>query len=144
MVRPDPINASGAFAKLRGRLLVPVAGSQIEPQAARRDADQAFRKGLFIKAGEGAEVRAVAEGVVVFADWLRGYGNLLIVDHDDDFLSVYGNNQTLLADVGQQVGGGKPIAIVGASGGYAESGLYFELRHRGQAIDAAKWFRPTP
>jgi septal ring factor EnvC (AmiA/AmiB activator) len=144
LVRSDPINARGAFVQLRGRLLFPVAGSRIEPQAARRDADQAFRKGLFIKAGEGAEVRAVAAGVVVFADWLRGYGHLLIVDHDDDFFSVYGNNQTLLADVGQQVQGGKPIAIVGASGGYAESGLYFELRHRGQAIDAAKWLRTLP
>jgi septal ring factor EnvC (AmiA/AmiB activator) len=144
LAQADPKSARGAFAQLRGRLTSPVAGSRLEHSAARRDADQALRKGLFIKANEGAEVRAVAVGVVVFADWLRGYGNLLIIDHDDDFHSVYGNNQTLLADVGQPVGSGKVIAIVGASGGQPESGLYFELRYRGQAIDAAKWLRAAP
>jgi septal ring factor EnvC (AmiA/AmiB activator) len=138
-IRADPTGASGDFARLRGRLLQPVRGTVSGRFGARRDDGQSIWKGLFIRAADGADVRAVAGGVVVFADWLRGYGNLLIIDHDDDFLSVYGNNQTLLADVGQKVGAGKAVATVGASGGQAESGLYFELRHRGQAFDPGKW-----
>lgn len=135
----EPTNASGAFARLRGKLVRPAQGSVVARFGARRDDGQAIWKGLFIRADEGADVRAVAAGEVVFADWLRGYGNLLIIDHDDDFLSVYGNNQSLLADVGQKVAAGATVATVGASGGQPESGLYFELRHRGQAFDPGKW-----
>lgn len=138
-VKSDPTGASGDFARLRGRLIPPVRGTVTGRFGTRRDDGQSIWKGQFIRAADGADVRAVAAGVVVFADWLRGYGNLLIIDHDDDFLSVYGNNQTLLADVGQKVGAGKTVATVGASGGQEESGLYFELRHRGQAFDPGKW-----
>jgi murein hydrolase activator len=137
--RSEPTAVSGAFARLRGRLALPARGAITGRFGARREDGQSIWKGLFIRAADGTDVRAVADGVVVFADWLRGYGNLLIIDHDDDFLSVYGNNQTLLADVGQKVNAGKPVATVGASGGQAESGLYFELRHRGQAFDPGKW-----
>lgn len=137
--KAEPSGGSGAFARLRGKLIAPVKGQVVGRFGARRDDGQSVWKGLFIRAAEGAEVRAVAAGVVVFADWLRGYGNLLIIDHDDDFMSVYGNNQSLLADVGQKVGAGKAVATVGASGGQPESGLYFELRHRGQAFDPGKW-----
>jgi len=135
----EPAGASGAFARLRGKLLMPVRGEIAGRFGARRGDGQTTWKGLFIRAAEGAEVRAVAAGEIVFADWLRGYGNLLIIDHDDDFLSVYGYNQSLLADVGQKVGAGAPVATVGASGGQPESGLYFELRHRGQAFDPGRW-----
>ncbi|MEW6165259.1 MAG: peptidoglycan DD-metalloendopeptidase family protein [Pseudomonadota bacterium] len=135
----EPVNAGGAFARLRGRLVTPTQGSIAGRFGAPRDDGQATWKGLFIRAAEGADVRAVAAGVVVFADWLRGYGNLLIIDHDDDFMSVYGNNQALLADVGQKVGAGATVATVGASGGQPESGLYFELRHQGRAFDPARW-----
>ena len=137
--RAEPTGVSDDFARQRGRLILPVRGSITGRFGARREDGQSIWKGLFIRAAEGADVRAVAAGVVVFADWLRGYGNLLIIDHDDDFLSVYGNNQTLLADVGQKVTAGKTVATVGASGGQEESGLYFELRHRGQAFDPGKW-----
>lgn len=135
----EPQNPSGAFARLRGKLVPPAQGAIAARFGARRDDGQSTWKGLFIRAAEGAEVRAVAAGEVVFADWLRGYGNLLIIDHDDDFMSVYGNNQSLLADVGQKVGAGATVATVGASGGQPESGLYFELRHRGQAFDPGGW-----
>lgn len=138
-IRADPTGASGDFSRLRGRLVMPVRGTLVGHFGARRADGQSVWKGLFFRAGEGTEVRAVAAGTVVFADWLRGYGNLLIIDHEDDFLSVYGNNQTLLAAVGQKVGAGKTVATVGASGGQEESGLYFELRHRGQAFDPAQW-----
>ena len=81
----------------------------------------------------------MAAGTVVFADWLRGFGNLIIVDHGDHYLSVYGNNEALLKSVGSNVRGGDVIAAIGSSGGASESGLYFELRHEGQALDPLKW-----
>jgi septal ring factor EnvC (AmiA/AmiB activator) len=76
---------------------------------------------------------------VVFAEWMRGFGNLMIVDHGDSYLSIYGNNDSLLKQVGQAVKGGETVATVGNSGGNPESGLYFELRHKGQPIDPMKW-----
>jgi septal ring factor EnvC (AmiA/AmiB activator) len=94
---------------------------------------------LFIKAGAGGDVKAIASGRVVFSEWMRGFGNLLIVDHGDAYLSIYGNNESLLKQVGQQVKGGETVATVGNSGGNPESGLYFELRHQGQPIDPMKW-----
>jgi septal ring factor EnvC (AmiA/AmiB activator) len=78
---------------------------------------------------------------VVFADWMRGFGNLVIVDHGDDFLSIYGNNETLLLGTGKTVAAGDVLASVGNSGGNPESGLYFELRHRGQPFDPLPWTR---
>ncbi|MDP1525901.1 MAG: peptidoglycan DD-metalloendopeptidase family protein [Rhodocyclaceae bacterium] len=141
----EPVNAGGDFAKLRGKLLRPIDGTVAARFGSRRDDGQSIWKGLFFRAAEGASVKAVAAGVVVFADWLRGYGNLIIIDHDDDFLSVYGNNQTLLADVGQKVGAGGTVGTagtgIGTGGGQVESGLYFELRHRGQAFDPGKWLK---
>jgi len=94
---------------------------------------------LFIKAGIGSDVKAVANGRVVFAEWMRGFGNILIVDHGDAYLSIYGNNDSLLKQVGQAVKGGETVATVGNSGGNPDSGLYFELRHQGQPIDPMKW-----
>jgi septal ring factor EnvC (AmiA/AmiB activator) len=96
---------------------------------------------VFFRAPEGDEVHAVAAGRVVFADWLRGYGNLLILDHGDDYLSVYANNESVLKRVGDAVHAGDAVATVGASGGNESSGLYFELRHQGRAFDPAPWLR---
>jgi septal ring factor EnvC (AmiA/AmiB activator) len=96
-------------------------------------------KGLFIRAQEGGEVRAVAGGRVVFADWLRGFGNLMIVDHGNGYMSLYGNNQALLKRVGDEVRAGDSIAAVGNSGGNQESGLYFELRHLSKPFDPLAW-----
>ena len=73
------------------------------------------------------------------ADWLRGYGNLMVLDHGDGLLSVYGNNESLLKKVGQPVSAGDVVATVGNTGGNAESGLYFELRQQGQAFDPLRW-----
>ena len=135
----DPSNVGGAFAALRGHLRLPVKGTLAGRFGRPRAEGGTNWKGVFIRAAEGAEVKAVAGGAVVFSDWLRGFGNLLIIDHGDDFLSVYGNNESLLAAVGANVKGGDPIATVGNSGGNADSGLYFELRHQGQAFDPLKW-----
>jgi septal ring factor EnvC (AmiA/AmiB activator) len=138
---PDPAQAGGAFAALRGKLALPVRGEIASRFGKQRPEGGTTWKGLFIRAAEGAEVRAVAGGEVVFADWLRGFGNLLVVDHGDDFLSVYGNNQSLLKEVGQRVAPGEVVATVGNTGGNPESGLYFELRHQGQAFDPIRWVR---
>jgi septal ring factor EnvC (AmiA/AmiB activator) len=137
----DPGNVGGAFAALRGQLRLPVKGSIAGRFGSPRAEGGASWKGVFIRAAEGAEVKAVAAGAVVFSDWLRGFGNLLIIDHGDDFLSVYGNNESLLAAVGAAVKSGESIATVGNSGGNPDSGLYFELRHRGLPFDPLKWAR---
>ena len=84
-------------------------------------------------------VRAIAKGRVVFAEWMRGFGNLLIIDHGDAYLSIYGNNEALLKQVGQAVQGGDTVATVGNTGGNPESGLYFEIRRQGQPIDPLSW-----
>ncbi|MDK9715863.1 MAG: peptidoglycan DD-metalloendopeptidase family protein [Sulfuritalea sp.] len=135
----DPGNVGGAFGALRGQLRLPVKGSIAGRFGSPRAEGGASWKGVFIRAAEGAEVKAVAAGAVVFSDWLRGFGNLLIIDHGDDFLSVYGNNESLLAAVGATVKSGESVATVGNSGGNPDSGLYFELRHRGQPFDPLKW-----
>ncbi len=139
IVDADPGKIAGVFGQLRGKLRMP-AGGLIKGRfgTAREDGGTTW-KGIFIRADEGTEVRAVAAGKVVFSEWMRGFGNLLVIDHDDDFFSVYGNNQTLLATVGQQVSAGAPVSTVGSSGGIPEAGLYFELRHKGLAFDPLKW-----
>lgn len=131
----------GAFARLKGHLRLPVRGELANRFGAPRQDGGTTWKGLFIRAAAGTEVKAVAAGRVVFADWLRGFGNLLVVDHDDGFLSVYGNNESLLRQAGDPVGGGETIATVGDSGGNPESGLYFEIRHSGHPVDPLRWVR---
>ena len=96
-------------------------------------------KGLFIASPAGQDVKAIAAGRVVFADWLRGFGNLLIIDHGDGYMSLYGNNESLYKQVGDTARGGETIAAVGNSGGNMDSGLYFEIRHQGVAFDPLGW-----
>jgi len=86
-------------------------------------------------------VHAVSHGRIVFADWLRGYGLMIIVDHGDGYLSLYGCNETLLKDVGDWVNAGETIATSGASGGQKTPGLYFEVRAKGQPVDPKAWLR---
>nr|MBL8410789.1 peptidoglycan DD-metalloendopeptidase family protein [Dechloromonas sp.] len=136
--RYEPVASDGSFARQRGNLRLPVRGTVSGRFGSPRDGGGTWR-GLFIKAGPGSDVKAVASGRVVFAEWMRGFGNLLIVDHGDAYLSIYGNNDSLLKQVGQAVKGGETVATVGNSGGNPDSGLYFELRHQGQPIDPMKW-----
>jgi septal ring factor EnvC (AmiA/AmiB activator) len=116
-------------------------GALPRPVRARADRRERELKGIFFAAATGSEVQAVAAGQVVFADWLRGFGNLLVIDHGENFMSIYGNNEALLAEVGDRVGSGETIATAGSSGGQSESGLYFEMRFRGDAIDPLPWLR---
>ena len=131
------------FGALRGQLKLPVRGELLGRFGAPRNQigmqGGTTWKGLFIRAANGAEVRAVAPGRVVFAEWLRGFGNLLIVDHGNQYLSIYGNNESLYKQPGERVKAGEALASVGNSGGNPETGLYFELRHQGQPFDPLKW-----
>lgn len=127
------------FSSLRGKLNLPVRGEVSNRFGAARADSGVSWKGIFIRAAEGSEVKSVAKGQVVFADWLRGFGNLLIVDHGDGYMSLYGNNQSLLRQVGDEVKGGDTVAAVGNSGGNESNGLYYELRHRSQPLDPMSW-----
>jgi len=136
---PEPGGPEGLFARLRGGLRLPVKGELANRFGAARSNGGPPWKGLFIRSPSGQEVRAVASGRVVFADWLRGFGNLLILDHGQSYLTIYGNNESLLKQVGDPVRTGDVVATVGASGGNTESGLYFEIRHEGKAFDPMRW-----
>lgn len=136
---PDASLTADAFAQLKGRLSLPTRGELANRFGTPRQEGGTTWKGVFIRAAGGAEVKAIAPGRIVFADWLRGFGNLAIVDHGDGYLSVYGNNESLFKAVGQPVKAGEVIASVGNSGGNPETGLYFELRHLGQPLDPLKW-----
>jgi murein hydrolase activator len=128
-----------AFETLRGKLKLPARGELAGRFGAPREEGGVTWKGVFIKADTGQQVKAVADGRVVFADWLRGFGNLLIVDHGSGYMSLYGNNESLLKQVGENTQSGENIASVGATGGALESGVYFELRHEGKPFDPMKW-----
>ena len=136
---PQASAGDSPFPGLKGRLRLPVRGELANRFGSPRLDGGVVWKGLFITARAGEEVRAIADGRVVFADWLRGFGNLLIVDHGDAYMSLYGNNEALYKRVGDIIHGGEPIAAVGASGGNADSGLYFELRHEGRPLDPLDW-----
>jgi septal ring factor EnvC (AmiA/AmiB activator) len=131
----------GAFAQLKGRLRLPLRGALGARFGSSRPEGGPSWKGLFIRAQQGVEVKSVAAGRVVFAEWLRGFGNLLIVDHGDQYLSIYGNNESLFKQPGDAVAAGDTIAAVGNSGGNPETGLYFELRFRGRPFDPLSWAR---
>ncbi|MBS0337071.1 MAG: peptidoglycan DD-metalloendopeptidase family protein [Proteobacteria bacterium] len=131
--------ADGPFSQLRGKLRLPVRGELLARFGSQRKEGGGSSKGIFIRSAEGQPVRSIAAGRVVFADWMRGFGNLLIVDHGETYLSVYGNNETLLKQPGDPVSPGEPIATVGSTGGSAETGLYFELRYLGKAFDPLRW-----
>jgi len=129
------------FSKLRGRLSLPVRGELSGRFGAPRGAAGTEAKGLFIRAPQGQPVRAIAEGQVVYAEWMRGFGNLLILDHGEAYLSIYANNESLLKQVGDAVTTGETVATTGASGGNEETGLYFEMRHLGRAFDPLRWVK---
>ena len=128
------------FADAQGILVMPVVGTLKNRYGARRNADIRWR-GWLIAADEGEPVRAVHGGDIIYADWLRGQGLLMVVDHGEGWLSLYAQNHSLLRGVGDRVSAGDIIAKAGASGGSETSGLYFEIRHRGEPVDPGEWIR---
>lgn len=129
------------FSALKGKLNLPVKGSIVNRFGSQRTNKQLTWKGLFIQSPNGSDVKAISEGKVVFADWLRGFGHLIILDHGNGYMSLYGNNATLQKKIGDTIRGGDTIATVGNSGGNSDSGLYFELRHKGKPFDPLMWIK---
>lgn len=135
-------NFGGPFAKARGRLPWPVDGRLVARFGSARGGDSRAKwDGVLIGAPEGSSVRAVHGGRVVFADWLRGAGLLVILDHGNGYLSLYGHNQRLLKSAGDIVQAGESIATVGNSGGQDTPALYFAIRQQGRPTDPAQWCR---
>ncbi len=134
-------SGGGTFAAMRGTLALPVRGELGGRFGSPRSDGGITWKGVFIAARNGEDVKAVAGGRVVYADWLRGFGNLLIVDHGDSYMTLYANAEALLKQVGDSIRGGDTVATVGNSGGNAESGLYFEMRHAGKPFDPLTWVK---
>lgn len=135
-------SVGGPFAQARGKLPWPVNGRLIARYGTPRGGDaRTTWDGVLIDAAAGSQVRAIHGGRVVFADWLRGAGLLVILDHGNGYLSLYGHNQSLLKDAGDMVKPGEAIATVGNSGGQEDAALYFAIRQQGRAIDPAQWCR---
>lgn len=136
---PDSSTNSNRFKTLKGKLRLPVKGQLMNRYGSRRTETGINWKGLFISADEGTHVKSVAQGKVVFANWMRGFGNLIIIDHGSGYMSLYGNNQSVLKSVGDKVKSGDTIATVGNTGGNDRVGLYYELRKRSKPFDPLKW-----
>ncbi len=129
------------IAELRGQLPAPLARGRVQRSFGERRSGDLVWNGWLFDAPAGTEVLAVAYGRVAYADWLRGYGLILILEHGDGFMSLYAHNEALLRDVGDWVRPSEVIATVGDSGGAGQTGLYFELRRDGQPINPASWIQ---
>ncbi len=127
------------FHSLKGRLPWPVAGKPSNRFGRLRNGTNLQWQGISIPGNEGSIVKAIHHGRVVFADWLRGSGLLVIIDHGDGYMSLYAHNQSLLKETGDWVNPGDVIATVGNSGGQRQAGLYFEIRHQGKPTNPALW-----
>ncbi|MBK9161766.1 MAG: peptidoglycan DD-metalloendopeptidase family protein [Nitrosomonadales bacterium] len=136
---PDNRFDGKPFEQLKGKLALPVRGEVTNRFGTPRPDSTILWKGLFLRTSSGQAVKAIASGRVVFADWLRGFGNLLIVDHGKGYMSLYANNETLYKQVGDMLHGGDTVAAVGNSGGNENYGLYFELRHKSKPLDPIDW-----
>lgn len=123
---------------LRQGMPYPVRG-EVQGRFGAERPDGGLWRGIVLRAAEGTRVKAIAAGRVVYANWLKGFGNILILDHGAKYLSVYAYNQSLLKQVGDTVKAGEAIATVGATGGQVESGLYFEIRHNGAPVNPLLW-----
>jgi len=131
---PPPSTGNG----LRHGLTAPVRGT-VQGRFGVDRPDGGVWRGIVLRSAAGTPVKVVAPGTVVYANWLRGFGNLIIVDHGKQYMTVYAYNQSLLKQVGDTVAAGEAIATVGSTGGQVESGLYFEIRYRGTPVDPAQW-----
>lgn len=136
---PAPEDSDSPFRQLKGKLHLPIKGELAHRFGTPREDGGVTWKGLFIRAASGQPVKAVANGQVVFSDWLRGFGNIVIVDHGGSFMSLYGNNETLYKQAGETVKAGDTVASVGNSGGIPDSGLYFELRYQSKPFNPLTW-----
>jgi len=138
-INTDFSKLQGDFSSLKGQLPWPVEGRLAQKFGSPRS--EGLWDGVLIEAREGAEIHAVTKGEVVYAEWLRGYGLLTIIDHGKGYMSLYAFNQSLYKHVGEWVEAGEIIASVGQSGGRSQPGLYFGIRKRGKPVDPIEWCR---
>jgi septal ring factor EnvC (AmiA/AmiB activator) len=138
---PEPFQSDKPFSRLKGSLRLPVKGELMNRFGAPREGGGVSWKGLFIRAETGSVVKAIAAGQVVFSEWLRGFGNLIILDHGEGYMSLYSNTESLYKQVGDAVQPGDVIAAVGNSGGQPDTGLYFEMRHESRPFDPMLWVK---
>lgn len=136
---PLGVDRKKTFSSLRGKLLWPSSGQLTTRFGSQRGTTGKTWSGVVIGAERGQDVKAVARGRVAFSDWLRGYGLLVIIDHGDDYMSLYGHNESVFKDTGEWVEAGDIIASVGDSGGQTQSGLYFEIRKGGKPLNPVRW-----
>jgi septal ring factor EnvC (AmiA/AmiB activator) len=129
---------TGGLGRPSGQNMWPVNGSLIHRFGEQLQGELRW-KGIVISAREGSDVRAIADGRVILADWLQGYGLVVVIDHGKGDMSLYGYNQDALVSVGDQVRTGQAIAKVGNSGGQGQPSLYFEIRRQGQAVNPQPW-----
>jgi septal ring factor EnvC (AmiA/AmiB activator) len=132
------MSRTGGLGSPRGQAFWPVRGSILHRYGEQLQGELRW-KGIVIAAGEGTEVKAIADGRVILADWLQGYGLVVVVEHGKGDMSLYGYNQSALVNVGTQVRAGQAIALVGNSGGQGRPSLYFEIRRQGQAVNPQPW-----
>jgi septal ring factor EnvC (AmiA/AmiB activator) len=138
--RKDEDPVLQGLAQSKGKLTRPATG-KIQQLFGKRRQGQVRWKGIVINSSEGSPVRAVQDGKVLYADWLKGFGLVTIVDHGEGYMSVYGRNQALLKQAGDPVLQGETIGLVGSSGGQVSPGLYFEIRHKGKALNPKSWLK---
>lgn len=132
------IARTGGLGRPSGQAMWPVRGRTLHSFGEQLQGELRW-KGMVISAAEGSEVKAIADGRVLLADWLQGYGLVVVVEHGKGDMSLYGYNQSALVNVGAQVRAGQPIALVGTSGGQGTPALYFEIRRQGQAVNPLPW-----
>lgn len=136
---PDLDSIKKPFKTLKGKLPWPITAKPLNSFGAKRSQGDLKWNGLMFRIKEGKEVKAISGGRVAFAEWLQGFGQLVIIDHDDGYLSLYGHNQMILKEVGDWVKPKDTIALTGNSGGIEQPALYFEIRHKGKPINPTIW-----
>ncbi len=136
---PESDISQRAFAELKGKLAWPVKGKVKRLFGRNKPLSELRWQGVMIEAPNGRHVKAVSHGRVAFADWLRGLGNLIIIDHGNSYLSLYGHNESLFKTAGEWVSAGEVIGSIGNSGGRKSSGLYFEIRKKGKPQNPTRW-----
>jgi len=139
-----PIRSEEPFSAYKGRLTWPVAGTLLHDFGQPRGGSTMQWNGVVLETSRGTEVRAIYHGRVAFADWLAGMGLLVIVDHGEGYMTLYGYNETILKNAGDWVAPGDVIATVGDSGGQSEAGLYFELRSGARPVNPRSWITRRP
>ncbi len=140
LLKVQPKKSLNGLAKVKRKLSWPVPG-KIKHRFGTQKHGYIKWKGVLKQAPLGTQVKAIYDGTILFSDWLKGYGLVTIIDHGKGYMSLYGHNQTLLKKVGDYVEKGEPISLVGQSGGQLNTGLYFEIRHAGQAVNPKLWCR---